>query len=151
MWLVYWQPFPLVTFVKILFRYLIQSILGFQPLALIRDGTVTIKQNNIWFKLYLFWILYRKQILRVNDIKYAAFCISMMQCVFTAEALLFLSIEMAEAHQAVAFQFTISPEGINLHLSYQALNQIYLSGLRSWKKRISRIKVSDSNWCEKIS
>nr|XP_009297838.1 carnitine O-palmitoyltransferase 1, liver isoform isoform X4 [Danio rerio] len=47
---------------------------------------------------------------------------------------------MAEAHQAVAFQFTISPEGINLHLSYQALNQIYLSGLRSWKKRISRIK-----------
>ncbi|KAI2666268.1 Carnitine O-palmitoyltransferase 1, liver isoform [Labeo rohita] len=47
---------------------------------------------------------------------------------------------MAEAHQAVAFQFTISPEGIDLHLSYQALNQIYLSGLRSWKKRISRIK-----------
>ncbi|XP_026062223.1 carnitine O-palmitoyltransferase 1, liver isoform isoform X1 [Carassius auratus] len=47
---------------------------------------------------------------------------------------------MAEAHQAVAFQFTITPEGIDLHLSYQALNQIYLSGLRSWKKRISRIK-----------
>ncbi|ROI15142.1 Carnitine O-palmitoyltransferase 1, liver isoform [Anabarilius grahami] len=54
--------------------------------------------------------------------------------------LLVLRQEMAEAHQAVAFQFTISPEGINLHLSYQALNQIYLSGLRSWKKRISRIK-----------
>lgn len=49
---------------------------------------------------------------------------------------------MAEAHQAVAFQFTITPEGINLHLSYQALNQIYLSGLRSWKKRVSRIRVS---------
>uniref|UniRef100_A0A8C1BW87 Carnitine palmitoyltransferase 1A2b n=1 Tax=Cyprinus carpio carpio TaxID=630221 RepID=A0A8C1BW87_CYPCA len=47
---------------------------------------------------------------------------------------------MAEAHQAVAFQFTITPEGIDLHLSYQALSQIYLSGLRSWKKRISRIK-----------
>ncbi|XP_051572487.1 carnitine O-palmitoyltransferase 1, liver isoform isoform X3 [Myxocyprinus asiaticus] len=47
---------------------------------------------------------------------------------------------MAEAHQAVAFQFTITAEGINLHLSYQALNQIYLSGLRSWKKRISRIR-----------
>ncbi|XP_056609303.1 carnitine O-palmitoyltransferase 1, liver isoform [Triplophysa dalaica] len=47
---------------------------------------------------------------------------------------------MAEAHQAVAFQFTITPEGINLQLSYQALNQIYLSGLRSWKKRISRIR-----------
>ncbi|KAJ7989930.1 hypothetical protein DPEC_G00309590 [Dallia pectoralis] len=47
---------------------------------------------------------------------------------------------MAEAHQAVAFQFTITPEGIDLRLSYQALSQIYLSGLRSWKKRISRIK-----------
>uniref|UniRef100_A0A3Q3AM70 Carnitine O-palmitoyltransferase N-terminal domain-containing protein n=1 Tax=Kryptolebias marmoratus TaxID=37003 RepID=A0A3Q3AM70_KRYMA len=47
---------------------------------------------------------------------------------------------MAEAHQAVAFQFTITPEGIDLQLSYQALNQIYLSGVRSWKKRVSRIK-----------
>uniref|UniRef100_A0A6Q2XVB3 carnitine O-palmitoyltransferase n=1 Tax=Esox lucius TaxID=8010 RepID=A0A6Q2XVB3_ESOLU len=47
---------------------------------------------------------------------------------------------MAEAHQAVAFQFTITPEGIDLRLSYQALSQIYLSGLRSWKKRISRMK-----------
>ncbi|XP_030649776.1 carnitine O-palmitoyltransferase 1, liver isoform [Chanos chanos] len=47
---------------------------------------------------------------------------------------------MAEAHQAVAFQFTITPEGIDLQLSHQALSQIYRSGLRSWKKRISRIK-----------
>ncbi|XP_014867063.1 PREDICTED: carnitine O-palmitoyltransferase 1, liver isoform-like [Poecilia mexicana] len=47
---------------------------------------------------------------------------------------------MAEAHQAVAFQFTITPEGIDLQLSYQALNQIYLSGVRSWKKRVSRMK-----------
>uniref|UniRef100_A0A3Q4H3N0 Carnitine O-palmitoyltransferase N-terminal domain-containing protein n=1 Tax=Neolamprologus brichardi TaxID=32507 RepID=A0A3Q4H3N0_NEOBR len=49
---------------------------------------------------------------------------------------------MAEAHQAVAFQFTITPEGIDLQLSYQALNQIYLSGLRSWKKRVSRLRNS---------
>lgn len=47
---------------------------------------------------------------------------------------------MAEAHQAVAFQFTITPEGIDLQLSYQALNQIYRSGLRSWKKRVSRMR-----------
>uniref|UniRef100_A0AAY4A254 carnitine O-palmitoyltransferase n=1 Tax=Denticeps clupeoides TaxID=299321 RepID=A0AAY4A254_9TELE len=47
---------------------------------------------------------------------------------------------MAEAHQAVAFQFTITPEGIDLQLSHQALQQVYLSGLRSWKKRISRLK-----------
>lgn len=52
-----------------------------------------------------------------------------------------VSIAMAEAHQAVAFQFTITPEGIDLQLSYQALNQIYLSGVRSWKKRVSRMRV----------
>uniref|UniRef100_A0A8C0YNV6 carnitine O-palmitoyltransferase n=1 Tax=Cyprinus carpio carpio TaxID=630221 RepID=A0A8C0YNV6_CYPCA len=47
---------------------------------------------------------------------------------------------MAEAHQAVAFQFTITPEGIDLQLSHQALRQVYLSGLRSWKKRVTRIQ-----------
>ncbi|KAI4899580.1 hypothetical protein NFI96_016495, partial [Prochilodus magdalenae] len=47
---------------------------------------------------------------------------------------------MAEAHQAVAFQFTITPEGIDLQLSRQALHQIYRSGLRCWKKRLSRMK-----------
>ncbi|KAJ0015908.1 hypothetical protein NQD34_014198 [Periophthalmus magnuspinnatus] len=47
---------------------------------------------------------------------------------------------MAEAHQAVAFQFTVTPEGIDLQLSHQALSEIYLSGVRSWKKRIIRLK-----------
>ncbi|CAL8264510.1 unnamed protein product [Gadus morhua 'NCC'] len=51
-----------------------------------------------------------------------------------------MQAEMAEAHQAVAFQFTITPEGMDLQLSYQALHQIYRSGLRSWKKRISRMQ-----------
>ncbi|XP_013863731.1 carnitine O-palmitoyltransferase 1, liver isoform isoform X2 [Austrofundulus limnaeus] len=49
---------------------------------------------------------------------------------------------MAEAHQAVAFQFTVTPDGIDLRLSHQALSEIYLSGMRSWKKRIIRIKNS---------
>ncbi|XP_041830596.1 carnitine O-palmitoyltransferase 1, liver isoform-like isoform X2 [Melanotaenia boesemani] len=49
---------------------------------------------------------------------------------------------MAEAHQAVAFQFTVTPEGIDLQLSHQALSEIYLSGVRSWKKRIIRVKNS---------
>ncbi|XP_060884043.1 carnitine O-palmitoyltransferase 1, liver isoform-like isoform X1 [Labrus mixtus] len=49
---------------------------------------------------------------------------------------------MAEAHQAVAFQFTVTPEGIDLRLSHQALTEIYLSGVRSWKKRIIRLKNS---------
>ncbi|XP_030621951.1 carnitine palmitoyltransferase 1Aa (liver) [Chanos chanos] len=47
---------------------------------------------------------------------------------------------MAEAHQAVAFQFTVSPEGIDLQLSHEALRQVYLSGLHSWKKKFIRFK-----------
>ncbi|TRY77592.1 hypothetical protein DNTS_024419 [Danionella cerebrum] len=49
---------------------------------------------------------------------------------------------MAEAHQAVAFQFTVTPDGIDLHLCHEALRQIYLSGLHSWKKRFIRFKES---------
>uniref|UniRef100_A0AAQ5ZIH9 carnitine O-palmitoyltransferase n=1 Tax=Amphiprion ocellaris TaxID=80972 RepID=A0AAQ5ZIH9_AMPOC len=51
-------------------------------------------------------------------------------------------VNMAEAHQAVAFQFTVTPDGIDLQLSHQALTEIYLSGVRSWKKRIIRLKNS---------
>ncbi|XP_018418304.1 PREDICTED: carnitine O-palmitoyltransferase 1, liver isoform-like isoform X2 [Nanorana parkeri] len=49
---------------------------------------------------------------------------------------------MAEAHQAVAFQFTVTPDGIDLRLSHEALKQVYLSGLRSWKKKLARLKNS---------
>ncbi|XP_029312035.1 carnitine O-palmitoyltransferase 1, liver isoform isoform X2 [Cottoperca gobio] len=49
---------------------------------------------------------------------------------------------MAEAHQAVAFQFTVTREGIDLQLSHQAFTEIYLSGVRSWKKRIIGLKNS---------
>ncbi|KAL3061824.1 hypothetical protein OYC64_009874 [Pagothenia borchgrevinki] len=47
---------------------------------------------------------------------------------------------MAEAHQAVAFQFSVSPDGIDVQLCHEALRQIYLSGLHSWKKRFIRFK-----------
>lgn len=47
---------------------------------------------------------------------------------------------MAEAHQAVAFQFTVTPEGVDFRLSREALKHIYLSGINSWKKRLIRIK-----------
>ncbi|XP_072889718.1 carnitine O-palmitoyltransferase 1, liver isoform-like isoform X1 [Hemitrygon akajei] len=47
---------------------------------------------------------------------------------------------MAEAHQAVAFQFTVTSEGIDLQLSHNALKEIYLSGIRAWKKKCNRIK-----------
>ncbi|XP_060632301.2 carnitine O-palmitoyltransferase 1, muscle isoform [Anolis sagrei] len=49
---------------------------------------------------------------------------------------------MAEAHQAVAFQFTVTPEGVAFQLSREALKQIYLSGVSSWKKRLVRLKNS---------
>lgn len=49
---------------------------------------------------------------------------------------------MAEARQAVAFDFTVTPEGRDMRLSHQALTEIYLSGVHSWKKRIIRLKVS---------
>ncbi|KAM9481838.1 carnitine O-palmitoyltransferase 1, muscle isoform 1-T2 [Clarias gariepinus] len=42
---------------------------------------------------------------------------------------------MAEAHQAVAFQFTVTPEGIDLRLSREAFKHIYLAAVTSWRKR----------------
>ncbi|OXB59700.1 hypothetical protein ASZ78_012621, partial [Callipepla squamata] len=51
-----------------------------------------------------------------------------------------LSPKMAEAHQAVAFQFTVTPDGIDLRMSHEALKQIYLSGVHSWKKKFIRFK-----------
>lgn len=56
-------------------------------------------------------------------------------CVF-----LFLA-KMAEAHQAVGFEFTVIPEGTDAQLSHQALTEIYLSAVNSWKKCIIRVKV----------
>ncbi|NXL87372.1 CPT1A palmitoyltransferase, partial [Alectura lathami] len=47
---------------------------------------------------------------------------------------------MAEAHQAVAFQFTVTPDGIDMRMSHEALRQIYLSGVHSWKKKFIRFK-----------
>ncbi|NXX39603.1 CPT1B palmitoyltransferase, partial [Tricholaema leucomelas] len=49
---------------------------------------------------------------------------------------------MAEAHQAVAFQFTVTPEGLDFHLSREAVRQLYLAGISSWKKRLVRAKNS---------
>uniref|UniRef100_A0A663E2K7 Carnitine O-palmitoyltransferase 1, muscle isoform n=1 Tax=Aquila chrysaetos chrysaetos TaxID=223781 RepID=A0A663E2K7_AQUCH len=49
---------------------------------------------------------------------------------------------MAEAHQAVAFQFTVTPEGLDFHLGREAIKQLYLAGISSWKKRLVRAKNS---------
>lgn len=48
---------------------------------------------------------------------------------------------MAEAHQAVGFQFTVRPDGVELKLSQEVIKNIYLSGLTAWKKRAIQFKV----------
>lgn len=58
---------------------------------------------------------------------------------------------MAEAHQAVAFQFTVGPDGIDLQLSHEALRQVYLSGVHSWKKKFIRFKVLGYIFCGSVS
>lgn len=47
---------------------------------------------------------------------------------------------MAEAHQAVAFSFSITHEGWDINYDREVLNLVFDSGLRSWKKRIARIR-----------
>lgn len=45
---------------------------------------------------------------------------------------------MAEAHQAVAFSFTVTHEGVNINYDREVLLLVWQSGLRSWKKRVAR-------------
>uniref|UniRef100_H3DKQ9 Carnitine O-palmitoyltransferase 1, muscle isoform n=1 Tax=Tetraodon nigroviridis TaxID=99883 RepID=H3DKQ9_TETNG len=47
---------------------------------------------------------------------------------------------MAEAHQAVGFQFTVRPDGVELKLSQEVIKNIYLSGLTAWRKRAIQFK-----------
>lgn len=52
---------------------------------------------------------------------------------------------MAEAHQAVAFSFAITHEGLNVDYDTEVLHLVWQSGVRSWKKRIARIKAGIRN------
>nr|AEQ30088.1 carnitine palmitoyltransferase I [Lateolabrax japonicus] len=47
---------------------------------------------------------------------------------------------MAEAHQAVGFQFTVRPDGVDLKLSQEVIKNIYLTGLTAWNKRAIQFK-----------
>jgi hypothetical protein len=53
---------------------------------------------------------------------------------------------MAEAHSAVAFSFSVTPEGVNVKLNHEALRAVWRSGVRSFKKRVGRMQVSNKNW-----
>ena len=48
---------------------------------------------------------------------------------------------MAEAHQAVAFSFAITHEGLDVDFDAEVLKLIFSSGVRSWRKRITRFRV----------
>lgn len=49
---------------------------------------------------------------------------------------------MAEAHSAVAFSFSVTPEGVDVKLNHEALKAVWRSGVRSFKKRVGRMQVS---------
>ncbi|CAF0851547.1 unnamed protein product [Adineta ricciae] len=52
---------------------------------------------------------------------------------------------MAEAHEAVAFQFTVGAEGVSVNLSYDVFKALIYSGCRSWKRRCRRTLKSLHN------
>jgi len=45
---------------------------------------------------------------------------------------------MAEAHSAVAFSFSVSHEGVDLNYDHEMLGVVLMSGVRSWRRRITR-------------
>ncbi|KAK7891453.1 hypothetical protein WMY93_023416 [Mugilogobius chulae] len=47
---------------------------------------------------------------------------------------------MAEARQAVGFEFTVRPDGVDIKISREVLKNIYLCGVTAWKKRAIRFK-----------
>ena len=49
---------------------------------------------------------------------------------------------MAEAHQAIAFSFAITHEGLDVDFDLEVLRLIFQSGIRSWRKRSVQFKVS---------
>ncbi len=51
---------------------------------------------------------------------------------------------MAEGHNAVAFSFSVSPEGVNVNFNHELWRAVWASGVRSWRKRIGMMKVSDN-------
>ncbi|XP_071136532.1 carnitine O-palmitoyltransferase 1, liver isoform-like isoform X1 [Mytilus edulis] len=52
---------------------------------------------------------------------------------------------MAEAHSAVAFSFSVTPEGLDVKLNHEALKAVWRSGFRSAKKRVGRMQNQFKN------
>ncbi len=52
---------------------------------------------------------------------------------------------MAEAHQGVAFSFAVTEDdGLYVNVSHEAMKAVLHSGLRNWRKKLSRFIVSRS-------
>ncbi|XP_050391317.1 carnitine O-palmitoyltransferase 1, liver isoform isoform X1 [Patella vulgata] len=52
---------------------------------------------------------------------------------------------MAEAHAAVAFSFSVTPDGVNVAVNHEALWAVFYSGTASWKRKLHRIQNSFHN------
>ncbi|GFN93579.1 carnitine o-palmitoyltransferase 1, liver isoform [Plakobranchus ocellatus] len=52
---------------------------------------------------------------------------------------------MAEAHAAVAFSFTVTPDGYDVNINHEALWAVWESGLISWRKRMLKLKNNIRN------
>jgi len=52
---------------------------------------------------------------------------------------------MAEAHSAVAFSFSVTPDGVDVKVNHEAIKAVWFSGIRSWKKSIGRFKNGIKN------
>jgi len=52
---------------------------------------------------------------------------------------------MAEAHSAVAFSFSVSPDGVNVNFNHELWRAVWASGVRSWRKRLGMVKNSYIN------
>jgi len=48
---------------------------------------------------------------------------------------------MAEAHQAVAFSFQVTHEGVHINYDLELFHIVWLSGVRAYKKRFARFLV----------
>lgn len=49
---------------------------------------------------------------------------------------------MAEGHQAVAFSFAITHEGLDVNFDVEVLRLIARSATRSWRKKTQRFQVT---------
>ena len=48
---------------------------------------------------------------------------------------------MAEAHEAVAFSFKVTEEGVDINFNKEALSALYYATKKSFKRGLARIKV----------